>query len=382
MIVGGGLTGCTSAYSFAAAGTRPLLLEADRLGRGASGRGRGNISDDPGVDFGALERAIGRRSALKAWQTWRRAALDFQALLRRLDVKCGLEPRPLMTIARSGEEAARLKREQSVRSAARVEAALVPASRATAEAGIPAQVGLRSRDSAIDPYRATIGLAAAAAARGARIYERTAVERITFTRKFADVVTGSGTIRTTRVIIATSLPTRLFRSLERHFWFKRSFSAMTAAIPAAVRRRLGDRDVLIRDLAAPAHLIRWVDDESLLVTGADADPTRPNLEPKILVQRTGQLMYELSTLYPEISGIRPITAGTPRTRGQRTGSHTLARIETIRFTCSLLAIPPAARPARILPVGSSFASTRATRIRRTPCSGFTAEKLYSTVVQL
>jgi glycine/D-amino acid oxidase-like deaminating enzyme len=304
VIVGGGLTGCTSAYSFAAAGTKPLLLEADRLGRGASGAGAGIISDDPGVDFGELERAIGRRSALKAWQAWRRAALDFQALLRRLDVKCGLEPRPLVTIARSGEEAARLKREQSARSAARVEAALVPASRAAAETGIPAPIALRSRDSAVfDPYRATIGLAAAAAARGARIHERTAVEKITFTRKYADVITASGTIRTTRVIIATPRPTRLFRSLERHFWFKRSFSALTAAIPAAVRRRLGDREVLIRDLAAPAHLIRWVDDERLLVTGADADPTRPNLEPKILVQRTGQLMYELSTLFPEISGI-------------------------------------------------------------------------------
>jgi glycine/D-amino acid oxidase-like deaminating enzyme len=31
----------------------------------------------------------------------------------------------------------------------------------------------------------------------------------------------------------------------------------------------------------------------------------PRLRDKMIVQRTGQLMYELSTIYPDISGIMP-----------------------------------------------------------------------------
>ena len=42
-----------------------------------------------------------------------------------------------------------------------------------------------------------------------------------------------------------------------------------------------------------------------MITGADSEAIAPRLRDKVIVQRTGQLMYELSTLYPEISGIRP-----------------------------------------------------------------------------
>ena len=42
-----------------------------------------------------------------------------------------------------------------------------------------------------------------------------------------------------------------------------------------------------------------------MVAGADALAAPDRLRAKVIVQRTGQLMYELSTLYPAISGILP-----------------------------------------------------------------------------
>ena len=93
VIVGGALTGCATAYAFAAAGVKVVLVEADQIGRGNSGSSSGWIADEPGVDFVDLENAIGLRGARRAWQSWHRAALDMAALLRRLDVKCALEPR-------------------------------------------------------------------------------------------------------------------------------------------------------------------------------------------------------------------------------------------------------------------------------------------------
>ena len=39
--------------------------------------------------------------------------------------------------------------------------------------------------------------------------------------------------------------------------------------------------------------------------GADQPEPPTRRQEKVLVQRTGQLMYELSTLYPVISGIQP-----------------------------------------------------------------------------
>jgi glycine/D-amino acid oxidase-like deaminating enzyme len=58
-------------------------------------------------------------------------------------------------------------------------------------------------------------------------------------------------------------------------------------------------------LADPPHVIRWVGDERVLVSGANGDAPPVRLRGKSIIQRTGQLMYELSTLYPDISGIQP-----------------------------------------------------------------------------
>lgn len=305
-IVGGGLIGCATAYAFAAAGIKVALFEADQIGRGSSGASAGWISDDPGASFTEVERALGRRAARNAWEAWRRAALDFGALIRRLGLKSDFEPRGALLVAATPEQAARLRREQKARRDAGLTSTLVNARAIADEAGVAAVAGIRSRDGAtIDPYRAAIGLAAAAVERGARLFERSAARRVTFGRKWVDVFTGAGSARASRVVIATGTPTVLFKSLVRHFWFKHSFLVLTERVPAKVRRQLGRSATVVRDSAAPPHVIRWVDDEQLLVAGADGDRVPERLRDRTIVQRTGQLMYELSTVYPDISGILP-----------------------------------------------------------------------------
>jgi glycine/D-amino acid oxidase-like deaminating enzyme len=306
VIVGGGLTGCATAYAFAAAGVKATLLEAGQIGRGNTAAASGWIAEEPGVPFGDLEKAIGLRATRRAWHAWHRAALDFAALLRRLEVKCGLEEHGIVTVAVTPEEALRLKRDRKARRDAGLEAPVLNARAVKSQFALDALTGLRSRAGAtLDPFRACLGLAAAASARGAALFERSPVTRIKFGRKTADVFTARGSIRTTRVVIATGMPTPLFKSLARHFWFKSSYLALTERVPARIRQRLGSRDALVRDSAAPAHIVRWLDDERVLVTGADSETVPPRQRDKTIVQRTGQLMYELSTLYPDISGLRP-----------------------------------------------------------------------------
>src|SRR4029453_6140535 len=80
-IVGGGLTGCATAYAFAAAGIKVALFEAEPLGGGARGSSTGWITDEPGNRFLEVEKLIGRRRTREAWEAWRRAALDFPAVI-------------------------------------------------------------------------------------------------------------------------------------------------------------------------------------------------------------------------------------------------------------------------------------------------------------
>ena len=305
-IVGGGLTGCATAYALAASGIKAVLVEGNQIGHGSTGAAAGWIAEDPGVSFGDLEKALGLRAARSAFQTWRRSALDFAALLRRLNVKCHLEPRATITVAETPEQAARLKREQQARRNAGLDAPSVDPRAIKSETGLTARAGLRGKDGAtLDPARACAGLAAAATARGARLFERSPAKRIRFGAKAVDVATADGTIRADRVVIATGQPTPLFKSLVRHFWLRSSYLRSPSRCRPGSADSSGAGASIVRDSADPPHIVRWVDDERLLVMGADGESPPERLREKVDVQRTGQLMYELSTLYPEISGILP-----------------------------------------------------------------------------
>jgi glycine/D-amino acid oxidase-like deaminating enzyme len=306
VIIGGGLTGCTTAYALSTAGVKVALVEANQIGRGASGASAGWLGDDPGVRFADLEKAIGLRATRRAWHAWHRAGLDFAALLRRLKIRCALEPHGGVTVAATAEQAGRLKREVKARREADLEAPWLPARAIAGEAGLASMGGVRAREGGtLDPYRAVIGLASAARARGALLFERSPAVKVKFTRKLVEVHTAGGSIRATRVVVATRFPTTLFKALRRHFWFHHTYCALTAPIPAKTRHALGTRQVVVRDASVPAHIVRWVGDERLLVMGADGSTPPERQREKVVVQRTGQLMYELSTLYPDISGVAP-----------------------------------------------------------------------------
>src|SRR3954471_14028302 len=70
VIIGGGLTGCATAYAFASAGVKVTLLEAAQVGHGSTGFSAGWIGDDPGAGFADLEQAIGARNAKRVYQSW------------------------------------------------------------------------------------------------------------------------------------------------------------------------------------------------------------------------------------------------------------------------------------------------------------------------
>jgi glycine/D-amino acid oxidase-like deaminating enzyme len=120
-----------------------------------------------------------------------------------------------------------------------------------------------------------------------------------------EVTTGRGTVHADAVIVATEAPIQDLRALRRHLRPQHSYYVVTEALPAAVRREVGQRTAALRDEAAPPHVLRWLRDDRVLFTGADQGPQPDRARVTALVQRTGQLMYELSTMYPAISGLQP-----------------------------------------------------------------------------
>lgn len=308
-IVGGGLIGCACAWSFAAAGVKVVLLEASAIGAGATAGSEGLLREDFDASFRETAAAHGLRPARLLWQGMRRASLDFAAALKRLQVRCDLAPEDLLrTVGRYSDGARDLRREYEARRAAGLEHTWVTQAAAAREAGVEAGGALRTRGASIDPYRACLGLAAAAASRGAAIHERSEVRRIKAGRKEVDVVTDAATVRARTVVVATSAPLTDLRALRRHLRAYDAYGVVTEPMPAAMRRGVGGRRAAMRDGHEPPHLLRWLREDRILFTGADQPEVPARARDKVLVQRTGQLMYELSVLYPAISGLQPAWA--------------------------------------------------------------------------
>jgi glycine/D-amino acid oxidase-like deaminating enzyme len=309
VIVGGGLTGAACAASFASAGIRVVLLEAEAIGAGATGGSPGLVREAFDASFQQAASRLGLRAARTLWQGLRRASLDFAAALKRLGIRADLAPGDLLHVCRREADAVKaLRREYQSRRNAGFEHSWLVQAAVAREASVEAGAAIRTRGFVLDPYRACLGLVAAAAARGAAVHEKSPVRRVRFGKRQVDVTTAGGVVHADAVIVATGAPIQDLRALRRHLQAMHTYGVVTEPLPAAMRREVGKRAASLRDSGAPPHLLRWLRDDRVLFSGADQPEVPPRLRDKVLVQRTGQLMYELSLMYPAVSGIQPAWA--------------------------------------------------------------------------
>lgn len=306
VIVGGGLSGLMTAYAAAVAGVRVVLLEAAALGQGGSGHGSGIAAGEASASLLDLQAGAGRRIARAQFDGMRRAVLDLAATVRRLNFKVDFGTLDAVRLVPPGRSVTAFRKDVDARREAGLEAVWLKEGPVCKASGAEAESGARLTSWAVcDPYRLALGFAAAAQSRGARLFERTEVTKIAFDRVKATVVTRNGRIVTPRVIHCTGEPTSLVAALKRHFRWEARGLVLTEELPPQVRKAVGPRDHVITDTDAPPHIIRWTSDHRVLVSGADVPRPKPVQAGKFDVPRTGQLMYELSRLYPDISGVMP-----------------------------------------------------------------------------
>jgi glycine/D-amino acid oxidase-like deaminating enzyme len=306
-IVGGGLAGCFTAFAFATAGINVALLEAERLGFAGGARGNGVLQADAAPSYRDIEARYGRRVARAVFEASRRAVLDLAAAARRLGINAVESADALRVLASYGADEKSLLKDVAGRRDAGLDVVWLKAVAAARDSRVEAAraaVRLHGWGTA-NPYQLLTGFVQAAAKRGAAVFERSAVKKIKVRRKNIEIQTQGGTLTADTIVIATGEATDLYRSLKRHVRADERYLVLTDRLPAAVRRQLQPRVPIITDTDMPPHLIRWTDDGRVLIAGADQPRTSPRVREKVVVQRTGQLMYELSRMYPAISGVMP-----------------------------------------------------------------------------
>ncbi len=303
-VLGGGLTAALSAALLARGGLSVALIAEGAIADEAA-CGIGTVGLTPHVAAGTTRAAVGVRATRALWNATRTAGTDLVAMLVRAKAPCAIQRRPSYLVATDEPAVADLEREQATLADVGVHATWLGPSRASDVLGLEDATALRvgASDAWVDPLRATLACARLAAAAGTTCAEGIQVARIVRSTHGVELQAGAAVVAANTLVVATvSLPSAC-RAIARHL---ETLAVVTCVLPpmTAPQRRLFGRAATGRTLGERGLSWRLAPDGRLLAERTLRLSDVAAGEAGILAA-TGALMYDLSLLFPAISGTQP-----------------------------------------------------------------------------
>jgi glycine/D-amino acid oxidase-like deaminating enzyme len=313
-IVGGGFTGLWAALLAKAddPGRDVLLLEAETIGYGASGRNGGFASSSltHGIANG-LARFADEMPLLE-----RLGRESFDALtgdVARHGIECGLERTGELSVALEPHEEGWLEEEAELARRFGHDVELLDAAAMRAEIASPTYRGGlwdRTGVAMLDPARLAAGLRRAALAAGVRVHERSAARSMSRGAggRVEVGVDGGARVEARRLLLGTSAYPPLARAVRRYVVPVYDYVLVTEPLSAAQRRAVGwRRRQGLSDSGNQFHYYRLTADDRILWGGYDAvyrfrggvGPSRDQCDATF-----GRLSRNFFATFPQLEGIR------------------------------------------------------------------------------
>tara|TARA_R110002096_G_scaffold51912_2_gene135408 strand:+ start:3158 stop:4459 length:1302 start_codon:yes stop_codon:yes gene_type:complete len=203
-IVGGGFTGLSAALHLAQRGFSVVLLEAHRVGFGASGRNGGQVGSGQRIDQATLEKTLGPDIARRLWQIGEEAKELVRSLIVRHDMPVTFYPgiahacRTAAEVREAHENAEKLERDYGYAQIEPLDGAQLGALiESTTYKGGEIDRGAGH----LHPLNYAIGLARAALRAGAVLHDRSEVLKIDHGPEVV-VHTAEGQVSTPHLVLA------------------------------------------------------------------------------------------------------------------------------------------------------------------------------------
>jgi len=205
-ILGGGFTGCSAALTAAQHGASVLLLEADTIGHGGSGRNVGLVNAGLWLPPKAVCDALGQGQGTRLNTALAAAPELVFALIEDHGIACEPVRSGTLHCAHSSKGFNDLRGRFEQQKALGAPVTLLDAAQAQARTGTPRVLGALhdARAGTIQPLAYARGLARAAVQNGARIYENSPVVSVAKSGGSWLVKTPQGTVIADKILIATN----------------------------------------------------------------------------------------------------------------------------------------------------------------------------------
>jgi glycine/D-amino acid oxidase-like deaminating enzyme len=269
VIVGGGFSGTSAALHLAQRGTDVVLLEADEIGWGGSGRNAGLVNAGLFVDPSVIAAHYGETHGPGLARLLGNAPLLVRKLIETHEIDCDAGDRGIVKAAHS--EAAFVGLTETARQwqAMGEPVELLSATEVARRTGTSWYKGglVDRRSFTIEPLGYVRGLASAAVAAGARLHTGSRAIRIETGTSGVRIETDRGSVTARRAIVATGAYDRaLIPGLERAFVPAGYFMVATEPLSHNLRARILPEKQAVYDTQPSLLSVRY-NREHRLVAG-------------------------------------------------------------------------------------------------------------------
>lgn len=299
-VIGGGYTGLSSAIHLADRGYRVVLLEAERIGWGASGRNGGQCSVGQRKSQDDLEAAFGKDEARRLWDLSLEAVATVRELVARFDIECDLKRGNLQGALKSSDAAWYRKYADHMQREYGFDIRYVEGAELARLAGTDVFKGglLESASAHLHPLNFALGLADAARDLGVRLHEHSRVTGYDDARP-TRVRTGDGSVLAPYVVLACNgYLGRLEPRVAGRIMPINNFMLATEPLDAERQRQLNPEDLCMFDAKFVVNYWKLTGDGRMLFGGGENYTRRFPADIRSFVRQ------RMLPLYPQLADAR------------------------------------------------------------------------------